>query len=136
MAGRKAVRKALVARRVLEIYGKGGGWHDVIAEFGVPRDPKTGERWGAVQLLDWALANYLTDEERAQGQAAIEAELRGIGLAETDEPIKVSDKLAALKQLGLLYGGFNERVEHTGKGGGAITVEIVRFGEDEMRRGS
>lgn len=131
MAGRKTARKALIARRVLEIYAHGGGWPDVIAEFGQPRDPKTGRKWKAVQLLDWAHANYLTDDERDQGRAAVEAELRLIGFTQVDE-IKASDKLGALKQLGQLYGGFAERVEHTGKDGGPVQYQDMT--EEEIDR--
>ena len=176
MGMRKSALKALVARRVLEIYGHGGGWEDVIAEFGQPRDPATKKKLGVVHLLEWAHANYLTDEDRTQGRAAVESELRRVGFCdprrlfdqsgrlrspldiaddvaaavqsievvtrtvpgqgeaaevEHTHKIKMHDKLGALKQLGSLYGGFADRVEHTGKDGGALTVEVVRFGRDD-----
>ena len=41
--------------------------------------------------------------------------------------IKLSDKRAALDSLAKHLGMFVEKVEHTGKNGGALEIQVVRF---------
>ena len=61
MAGRKTARKVIEAAKVLELYAAGKGYRDVVEMYGQPRDPKTKKKWGAAQLLDWAVREVMPE---------------------------------------------------------------------------
>lgn len=99
--GGKLARKMLIARRVLEIYGdrEGDYFKRVVAEFGPPRDPRTGRNLDAEQLLAWAAGVYRNDEAREVTSSRIVAELESMAFAELTDNFGPTDKLKALEML-------------------------------------
>jgi len=84
--------RILIAGRILEIYGNGGGYKDVLKEFGAPPvDPKTRRPMNRERLLAWAAEAFMSDEAKQIGAARIAKEFEDIvagrvtDIAEWDE---------------------------------------------------
>lgn len=81
--------RALAAGRVLEIYGSGGGFKEVMAEFGdrEVRHPDTGRSFASSdELITWAIDWYLSDPARARGAARLLATVERLAYNETTLP--------------------------------------------------
>lgn len=83
--GAKSARRILIAGRVLEIMAEGGGYAQIVDEFGVPHHPETRHKMNAEEVAAWAHAAYLNDDAKRVGAARVEAELARIAYADAGD---------------------------------------------------
>lgn len=120
---RKRAVKALVARRILEIYADGGGYKEVKAEFGTPRNPRTGERLNSDALLDWAHEAILGDAAKLLGAAIMVDETARLALANMADYMTVgADGRPVLD--------FSSLTREQAAALGEVTVDTRKAGED------